>query len=444
MTRRARKKGAVRCARPALRQNIPFMKRSRLLIALLGLAVAVAALLLTWALRLPPPAEERPTRLLDPEPPVAQAEPAPPSPSAQPTVDGGAPARVRLSARPKVAPARPPPGSDDEPRFVSSLRTGVQSLFGGFQLRYRFGQNAEAAKRAAPEFCRAAAALDATRAPFPPSPRTKDASELLGPLLGSDAHPGPLAMPDALRTLLRSAGDEWPKQLEPSAWEGRDFSWLSRLEGYDHWTLFGPGAVPLAEGSMLSAPLPPFVHLGVWSKLHLARGLASGDARPAAREVRKLAQLLSTTGLLLTDVLSESALHIERVAHAAAEERGLPTEGWELPPPVDRKQLVRVMSVAHQFFLPEVPAATSEQVAGCLPAGCAAVFESLLGSRMFPESAGAPAADSKALIALAKSRGCDARMLDRVLASAPFETGMAWAWEPEPLTDLEKAGQPRP
>lgn len=147
---------------------------------------------------------------------------------------------------------------------------------------------------------------------------TKDASAFLNPLVSwnkIDDFPGvkgKLLLPEELNQLLTSSQNftqlkiQWKKM-------NLDFSWLTELQKYDHWSYdqSGPAYDESKEYKIIVAPTPEYSELQSWSKLRLLLGRDRGDLTAAFREVRQLAQLVMTHETLLSSMVAIAIMGLE-------------------------------------------------------------------------------------------------------------------------------------
>jgi hypothetical protein len=153
-----------------------------------------------------------------------------------------------------------------------------------------------------------------------------------------------------------------------------DPRWLDSLSEFDTWEL-ARGGTPVREDAY-SEPLPNYLNLARWSKLHLLRGVLGGDARPAASGVRHLARLILTNASYIGTANALALLGFERRAWERSWELGLPTDGWK-PLSSEDQELIRIalkwdrdfrwsrLPSRAEFRAPELP----------LALGCATVVE---------------------------------------------------------------------
>src|SRR5207248_7076867 len=114
------------------------------------------------------------------------------------------------------------------------------------------------------------------------SSHDRDAAEFMAPLIDYetplDDPPGRLHLGGALADRLKSYGTDWPTKISDRDLEGLDFGWMSALQRFDYWSLFGAGRLrEQPVGEFFTAPIPNYLSLQLWTKLRFAVALRSGD-----------------------------------------------------------------------------------------------------------------------------------------------------------------------
>jgi hypothetical protein len=151
-------------------------------------------------------------------------------------------------------------------------------------------------------------------------------------------------VPEALKKKMASYDGGWPEHVEELELADVDTSWLSGLSTAGYFDLEGPGS-PLEKAplDLLNGALPNFIDVQNVAKVHLAKGLKAGDARPAARDVRELARLSLTTEILIGDMIGVALLGIENRVRDEAIRRGQDVSGWTAYSQEQRMALRRVI-----------------------------------------------------------------------------------------------------
>lgn len=184
---------------------------------------------------------------------------------------------------------------------------------------------------ASPFFSRPLAGKDAGpwlsgRVPWDPA-MPRDMSELRG-RLKTGLEPDPtsgLSLPRAVSDRLRKTG--WMQAEAASAdLMSMDTNWFSGFDGFGFWELSTD--IPLSSRDGFPAPEVNYSQLETWAKVRLLQGLAGGDARAAAREVRSLAWLLLTTESLVAAYMGIAMLALEERFYDRSLELHLPVDGW--------------------------------------------------------------------------------------------------------------------
>jgi len=277
-------------------------------------------------------------------------------------------------------------------------------------------ENAQLAQMQVERYCEEAQALSSEAFPSAEGPRTKDAWAYMSVRIdweGAERPPGLLRLAGPLRQRLREYGAQWPTRIRDYDLQGLDFTWMGDLHAFDHWDVLRVLRAEDPSGmSALTASIPNFTELMSWTKLRLGRALAVGDFAAASADVRQLAFLLRTTGLVVADMIAYRILLHEREAHAAAVAAGVDLAGWT---PIAAEDLDRYRRVARsglQFQLPGVPEQTRARAAACAaPVGkCSALYEGVGAHRAYGHLSAVDT--SAAMAALAARSGCDARMIE--------------------------------
>lgn len=179
-------------------------------------------------------------------------------------------------------------------------------------------------------------------------------------------------VPYALTQQLNQPDGGWVHAAGPEL-EALDVSWLSGLQGFGYWNAQAPASMPFKA---FNEPLPKFTDAQLFAKAALVKGLAAGDARPAARDVRELARLCFTTEQLIGEMIAVSLLNLERRAYDQARARGQSVEGWE---PVSEADVNALKRVAWAAVAPHSMMATGDLEAAEVPVGyCTGLGEGVL------------------------------------------------------------------
>ncbi|MBI3185329.1 MAG: hypothetical protein HYZ28_24590 [Myxococcales bacterium] len=284
-------------------------------------------------------------------------------------------------------------------------------------------RNAAAAERSVESFCEESARLARAGLEQPATARRRDASSYMTVRVdweGGVRPPGLLHLSEPLRQRMREYGNDWPKRVREQDYAGLDFSWMGELHQFDHWDVLAEG--PLRDGrevQFVEAPIPNFFDLMTWAKLRFARALRAGDLAAASQDVRQLALLLRTTGLLLADMVALGLLRIEAAAYEAAASAGLPLSGWRPHDAAALDAYRRTARAAPNFLLPGVPEHVMRRAFECNAISrCSAVVEAVgmhasLGQLSRKDTRGA-------VTSIADGSGCDAQMLEWLRRSPPL------------------------
>lgn len=279
-------------------------------------------------------------------------------------------------------------------------------------------ENARQAKEHVERFCEESERLresglgDGSKPGDPPP--TRDAWAFMAVRVdweGGRAPPGLLHLSEPLRQRLRGYGAAWPLKIVPSDYAGLDFGWMSALHAFDHWNVLRdlPSQNPNEVG-FHDAPIPNFFELQNWAKLRLARALEVGDFAAASADLRQLAKLLRTTGLVIGDMVAFKLLDLEREAHAVAVAQGRAVAGWTPYATDDLQRYRRLARSAPWFLYPGVPEDVMARALACnAVSACSPIYEGV-GSH----TAMAHLSDvntTAAMARLAGRAGCDDALL---------------------------------
>jgi hypothetical protein len=152
-----------------------------------------------------------------------------------------------------------------------------------------------------------------------------------------------------------------------------------------------------------------------WAKLRYALAFRRSDLPAAVREVRHLAMLVHTQGILLAESVANAMGRFEVRARQIAAASGTDVTWWDAPAAdqLDRQRRVAFASV--YFAYPGVSEATLRKAAECAASPCAMLIEAATANRTFGAYG---ASDNLALIgSLVERYGCEAAVLERIRQS---------------------------
>jgi hypothetical protein len=184
------------------------------------------------------------------------------------------------------------------------------------------------------------------------SSRTRDAAAFTAPLIDYekplDDPPGRLHLPDELRERITSYGSEWPTRITDGDLAGLDFSWMAAIAQFDHWTVLGAGRLrDVPVRNVFRDPIPNYVSLMLWSKLRFALGFRRGELAAASAEVRHLADLIQSQGILLAEMVAVALRRSRRGSGRESVVRSVWRDGQPPFPPGDRLR-ARLRGSAHR------------------------------------------------------------------------------------------------
>lgn len=239
-----------------------------------------------------------------------------------------------------------------------------------------------------------------------------------------DLPPGLLHLPAALQARLQGYGADWLTKIVPQDWQGLDFSWLKQLDQFDYWSALGAGplrAYPV--GNVLYEPIPNFTSVRYWVKLRYALGFARGDVAQASVEVRHLADLMRSQGLLVSELNAMMIYRNDAQARAAAASASIDVSNWPAMDPALTQAWGKMAWASGRFALPGVSEATMRKAATCMPSPCSGLVEGLgLGRSL---GGYATADDMSVVTDLGAQAGCEADMISRAGAAHPVSPAEA-------------------
>jgi hypothetical protein len=352
---------------------------------------------------------------------VLLAERASSSAPRETTVAEGSPQSLPFkSAPPRPAPSAPAPAPARAPAAAPTVQrpdAGDAQLAGqlvamgqSLALADAVAQNAANAAKYVDKFCAQNARLPA----LPAAGTNADAAAFMAPRMDYekplDEPPGSLHLPDELRARLRGAG--WLDKVTDADLQ-RDFSWLTQLQQFDHWSYLGAGR--LRDYVISDAPhasIPNYSSLLVWAKLRYALAVRRGDLPTGMTEVRHLADLMRSQGVLIAEACAIFLYGLEAQVHA--------------PGAMDTDELARRKDLAFaaiDFADPGVDPSVVRKAMECAKAPCTAIAEAVAMNRSLSSAAGTD--NLGVLNDLAAARGCDAELLGRLNASREYPTAQA-------------------
>ncbi|MBL8915857.1 MAG: hypothetical protein JNM17_34480 [Archangium sp.] len=274
--------------------------------------------------------------------------------------------------------------------------------------------NAEVAAKRVDDYCKATKGLVDPRDAKPPSRERDAALFMAGRSDWEDGRFGLLHLTPALTERMNNPPGAWRK-MGPELYAGLDFSWMKALLQFETWSL--ATASPLRDVAEMTnffeAPIPNYVTLQHWAKLRLLKGLHENDLANASLEVRHLAELIGTNGILVGDMIRIALFGIERAFY---EEHGIAT-----PPAMTQNDAMRrrhAAFAAMDFLLPGVDGATREKAMKCIPNRCSALMEGM-GAAASLRGIAPGAADQ--LQWLRGQEQCDSELADLAMKSKPMD-----------------------
>lgn len=294
----------------------------------------------------------------------------------------------------------------------------------GFTFGEALDKNAANADKYLDRLCEESAKLRDHPPIQPLEGRAHDAAQFMVDLIDYekplDQPPGRLHLPDELAQRLGPLGPQgnaadWGVRITSADLAALDFSWLTALAQFDHWTVLSAGRLrDFPANDFFSTPIPNYISLTQWAKLRFALARRRGDHAAASAEVRHLAGLLRTQDLLISEMIAVALYRTDDAARRFAAAAGADVSGW---PPADLEALDRFRQVAFAsmyFTYPGIKPETLRKAVGCMITSCTSLIEGAGANRAF----GSYASDNLQLVLdLAAKRGCEPAMLTRAAAT---------------------------
>ena len=372
------------------------------------LALAIAGFLF-W-----PRSAEVPSRA-----PAAVATAAPPVIPPRPPRPRPAPQSIPLPVPLTAAPAAASPAAVQAPAPAADHPDGGPSSFGplvalgqGYAFAEALQKNAAHAEAYIDKLCAESAKLREKGPMKPPQSRSADAAEYMAPLVDFekpfDQPPGRLHLSEELRQHLTAGpGTDWGAKITDADLAALDFSWLTALARFDHWTVMSAGRLKAyTTDDFFSFPIPNYISLMQWAKLRYALARRRGDHASASAEVRHLADLIRSNNLLIAEAIAVALYRIDAGAREAAAGADIPD--W---PALDGSLLdtQRHVAFASMYFTyPGVKPETLRRAMQCVPMPCVALVEGVGANKAFGSYGG----DNLAVVTeLAASNGCEKALI---------------------------------
>lgn len=308
---------------------------------------------------------------------------------------------------------------------------GAPSLFGplvalgqGFVFGEALDQNAANAAQYVDRLCEESAKLREHPPMQTLDGSEHDAAQFMADLIDYesplDQPPGKLHLPAELAARLGGVGpqgnqSDWGVRITSADLAALDFSWLTSLAQFDHWSVLAAGRLrDFPASDFFSTPIPNYISLTQWVKLRFALARRRGDHAVAASEVRHLAALLLTQHLLIADMIAVAIYRTDDAARHFAAAAGADVSGW---PPVDLAGLDRFRQVdfaSMYFTYPGVKPETLRKAVACVSTSCTSLLEGAGANRAF----GAYGSDNLQLVLdLAAKQGCEPALIARAIAT---------------------------
>jgi hypothetical protein len=326
-------------------------------------------------------------------------------------------ATISTSQQQPSAPQKPP-SKKPPTKFEQAAHDGDQVQIAGamismgqkLALGEAIAQNAANAEKYVDQFCEENAKLS----PLPAAGTSADAAAFMAPRMDYekplDQPPGSLHLPDELRARLRDPN--WLTKVSDADLQ-RDFSWMTELAQFDHWSLLGAGR--LRDHVLTDAPhasIPNYSSVIGWAKLRYALAVRRSDLAQAQIEVRHFADLMRSQGILMAEACALLIYGLEAQVQA--------------PGAFDAAELKRRKDLdfaAIDFADPGVDPSVARKAMECARAPCVAMAEAVVMNKSLSAAAGG---DNLAMLnELASARGCQADLFERINGTREYQTAEA-------------------
>jgi hypothetical protein len=309
-----------------------------------------------------------------------------------------------------IADVRQPP-----PATLATFAT-AKNLVQDFALAEALSENASNAETYLNRLCAESSALRKQPALRELQTRERDAATFMAPLIDYERPinnpPGQLHLPDDLSQRITSYGADWPNRITDTDLSSLDFSWLVALDQFDHWTLLRAGRLrDVAPANIFLDPIPNYVSLQLWSKLRLPLGLRRGDLASAFAEVRHLADLIRSQGILIAEMIAVSIYKMDARVQGLAAAADVDAPGWyQLH--ADHLDRYRRITYASVFFtFPGVKPETVKKALDCMLSPCVALVDGVGVNRAFGTYASID--NLRLLQQIAVEHDCEAALIAR-------------------------------
>ncbi|MBS2023913.1 MAG: hypothetical protein JST92_16030 [Deltaproteobacteria bacterium] len=351
------------------------------------------------------------------------------------------PARPALapSVAPVAMPSAEPQGARARSADGGTVDFGkLNALHNTVEVARRLAANAKNADEYVDRFCEQVRRLHEKPGMPDPTGNERDAAEFMAPRTDYEAPldkpPGSLHLNDELRARLNGYGADSMLKITEQDVQGLDFTWMTQLLAFDHWTLLTAGKLKdWSFEDWFNSPIPNYSTLSWYAKMRFAMALRHGDLLQASREVRHLADLERTQGIVIGEMVAIATYGVDQRARELAAAAGKDVTGWPVIEQ-DTLRLQRQMSFGSFYFAyPGVKPETVRKVAGCMPAPCEALNEAAGANKVL--GAYAETNNLDLIGELAKAKGCEQAVLDRARTAKELTSGEALD---ELLDDLDQ------
>jgi hypothetical protein len=285
--------------------------------------------------------------------------------------------KTRLAANPSSEPLKVAADQTTTPTAGPTLidqLIAIRAIASQAEVSSFLQRNADAAAKYVDRFCEESNRLK-KKSPLRESTRERDAASYLAPLIDWETDPPrhrKLHLPEILTEKIKAAESRWPAAITAEDLAGLNFDWMRELRTFDHWSMLGAGPITERNGPDFDHALPHYAFFMHWSKLRFAYALELGGLAEASADVRHLAHLVHTQGVLITELIALMILKVEREAYDVA---GGEIAGVEPYRVEELDRLRKLTRYSGSFFYPGVDPAVLKKALDCAPSPCPLLFE---------------------------------------------------------------------
>jgi hypothetical protein len=184
----------------------------------------------------------------------------------------------------------------------------------------------------------------------------EDASTVLFTKIRRDEVKTAPLIPEAIAEALKANKSTFVDHVDDVDVSSIDLSWMRQLNQFAYFDIeAGDPKGDSRAFHLFNEFFPNFLDLQNMAKVRLIQGLASGDARQAAKEVRELARLCFSSEQLICEMIGIAILGMEEAAFKEAQKRKQITDAWVPISENERLQMRRLFWVGLEQYTMDAP-----------------------------------------------------------------------------------------